>query len=199
MSSTNSTIATESARRCAVCQTGRRRKEFALVETAEGESVLMCPACRKRHEASAATSSPAPAAPQKAERPAASSKPERSAKPERSPRPERSSKPERSATPAAAAPGEPQAAKSAAPDGEDRLKRALRELPAGEHAVGQIAKAAGLNQEKTLRRLHQLHDAGEIQRAGNRWSNRPPSTDLDEAMDRLREQTSNLRIVSSSR
>jgi DNA-binding IclR family transcriptional regulator len=78
---------------------------------------------------------------------------------------------------------------------EDRLKKALRELPSGEHAVGQIAKAAGLNHDKTLRRLHALRDAGEIQQVGSRWSNHPPSTDLEAAMDRLRAQTSNLRIV----
>jgi hypothetical protein len=79
---------------------------------------------------------------------------------------------------------------------EDRLRKALRELDAGEYAIAQIAKAAGLNHEKTLRRLRALQDAGEIQQVGNKWSNRPPSTDLDEAMDRLRAQTSNLRIVT---
>ena len=79
--------------------------------------------------------------------------------------------------------------------GEDRLKRALRELPRGAHSVGQIAKAAGLNQERTLRRLRALQAAGEIQQVGKRWSNEPPSTDVEAAFDRLQARTSNLRII----
>jgi hypothetical protein len=79
--------------------------------------------------------------------------------------------------------------------GEDRLRRALRELPRGAHSVGQIAKAAGLNQERTLRRLRALQAAGEVQQVGKRWSNEPPSTDVEAAFDRLQAQTSNLRII----
>jgi len=99
--------------------------------------------------------------------------------------------------PVAAPEPEPQAAprtpKPAAR--EDRVRKALRELPHGEHSVGRIAKAAGLNHEKTLRRLHTLHNAGEVQQVGKRWSNEPPSTDVEAAMDRLAARTSNLRIV----
>lgn len=80
---------------------------------------------------------------------------------------------------------------------EDRLRRALRELPHGEHSVGRIAKAAGLNHEKTLSRLRALSAAGEVQQVGKRWSNEPPSTDLEAAMDRLQARTNNLRIVRS--
>jgi hypothetical protein len=78
---------------------------------------------------------------------------------------------------------------------EDRLRKALRELPHGEHSVARIAKAAGLNHEKTVRRLHTLHEAGEVQQVGKRWSNEPPSTDIEAAMDRLQARTTNLRIV----
>lgn len=79
--------------------------------------------------------------------------------------------------------------------GEDRLKRALRGLPREPHSVGQIAKAAGLNHEKTLSRLHALRAAGEVQQIGKRWSSEPPSTDLEAAFDRLQARTRNLRIV----
>jgi hypothetical protein len=78
---------------------------------------------------------------------------------------------------------------------EDRLIRVLRELPPGAHSVGQIAKAAGLNHQKTLSRLDALHAAGEVQKVGKRWSSEPPSTDLEAAFDRLQAQTNNLRVV----
>lgn len=82
-----------------------------------------------------------------------------------------------------------------APEREDRVRRALRELPKGEYTTGRIAKAAGLQQAKTLRRLRQLAASGEIREVGKRWSTEPAPTDLDEALDRLQAQTSNLRIV----
>lgn len=82
-----------------------------------------------------------------------------------------------------------------APEREDRVRRALRELPKGEYTTGRIAKAAGLQQAKTLRRLRQLAASGEIREVGKRWSTEPAPTDLDEALDRLQARTSNLRIV----
>ncbi len=78
---------------------------------------------------------------------------------------------------------------------EDRVRRALRELPKGEYTTGSIAKAAGLNHAKTLRRLRQLAASGEIRDVGKRWSTEPPPSDLDEAFDRLKARTSNIRIV----
>ncbi len=78
---------------------------------------------------------------------------------------------------------------------EDRLKRALRELPPGEHSTGRIAKAAGLKPTKALSRLRALEAEGEVQQVGKHWSNRPPSTDLEAAFDRLQARTGNLRIV----
>ena len=82
-----------------------------------------------------------------------------------------------------------------APQGEDRVRRVLRNLPKGEYTTGSIAKAAGLNHAKTLRRLRQLADAGEIRAVGKRWSTERPPNDLDEALDRLQARTSNIRIV----
>jgi hypothetical protein len=78
---------------------------------------------------------------------------------------------------------------------EDRVKKALGELPRGEHSVGRIAKAAGVNQTKTLRRLRQLEASGEVRRVGQRWSTERPPSDLDDALDRLQARTSNIRIV----
>jgi hypothetical protein len=78
---------------------------------------------------------------------------------------------------------------------EDRLKRVLRELPAGEYSTERIAKAAGLNSAKVLARLHALKDAREVQLVGKQWSTVQPSTDLEAAFDRLQANTGNLRIV----
>jgi hypothetical protein len=82
-----------------------------------------------------------------------------------------------------------------APDREDRVRKVLRELPSGEYTTGRIAKAAGLQPAKTLRRLRQLAVSGEIREVGKRWSTDPPLTDLDQALDRLQARTSNIRIV----
>lgn len=78
---------------------------------------------------------------------------------------------------------------------EDRVRRVLRELPRGEHTTARIAKAAGLNHAKTLRRLRQLAASGEIREVGKRWSTEPAPSDIDEALDRLQARTSNIRIV----
>ena len=94
-----------------------------------------------------------------------------------------------------AAASTPSPAPRPAPEREDRVRKALRELPNGEYTTGKIAKAAGLPQAKTLRRLRQLAASGEIREVGKRWSTEPPPTDLDEALDRLRARTSNIRIV----
>jgi hypothetical protein len=78
---------------------------------------------------------------------------------------------------------------------EDRVKKALGELPRGEHSTARIAKAAGVNHTKTLRRLRQLEASGEVRGVGKRWSTERPPSDLDEALDRLQARTSNIRIV----
>ena len=89
----------------------------------------------------------------------------------------------------------PAAPARSAPDRQDRVRKALRELPKGEYTTGKIAKVAGLQQAKTLRRLRQLAASGEIREVGKRWSTEPPPTDLDQALDRLQARTSNIRIV----
>jgi hypothetical protein len=97
---------------------------------------------------------------------------------------------------APSAPARPRRPRHAAPrQREDRLKRALRNLPAGAHSTERIAKAAGLNQTKVLSRLQAMEAAGEVQRVGKRWSTQRPSTDLEAAFDRLQARTSNLRII----
>jgi hypothetical protein len=78
---------------------------------------------------------------------------------------------------------------------EDRLKKALRELPRGEHSTARIAKAAGMNEAKTLKRLRQLEALGEVRAVGKRWSTDRPPSDLEGAFDRLQARTSNIRIV----
>ena len=148
-----------SGRRCAICHTGRRWRQFEVVRPDGQQPVVLCPACQTRY----GVAPPAPAAVQPAPAPAT--------------QPNKASPKERSAPK------------------EDRLRQALRRLPQGEHSVSQIAKAAGLNHEKTLRRLHTLSAAGEVQQVGKRWSHEPPSTDIEAAMDRLQARTTNLRIV----
>jgi len=77
----------------------------------------------------------------------------------------------------------------------DRLRTALRAMP-DSFSTASAARAAGLNHDKTLARLHDLQRRGEVQRVGNRWSTRPPVDDqLAAALDRLQAQTTNLRIV----
>jgi hypothetical protein len=104
-------------------------------------------------------------------------------------------------TPPAPAAAETEPPEAAAPkdqphaQGEDRLRKALRKLPGKPHSLGQIAKAAGLNHDKTLTRLRELQDAGEVRQVGKRWSTQPPPSDVEAAFDRLQARTSNLRII----
>ena len=170
MSPEDLTVLEQSRRRCSVCRTGRRWRTFEIVRHEGHQPVVMCGGCRARF------GDTAPAAPvtEKAtssevatEQPAERPAQRRS-KRQRPPRPRES---------------------------EDRLKRTLATLPAGEHSTGQIAKAARLNEAKVRARLQRLEAAGEVHRVGRRWSTEPPSTDLDAALDRLQARTSNLRIV----
>jgi hypothetical protein len=146
-------------RRCAICHSGRRWRQFEVVRAEGQEPVVMCSACRARHGAA-----PPVGATQKSAN---------------APVPQ----------PKTAAPKQRRMPR------EDRLRKTLRELPREPHSVGQIAKAAGLNHEKTLRRLHVLQDAGEVQQVGKRWSTEPPLTDVEAAFDRLQARTRNLRII----
>ncbi len=76
----------------------------------------------------------------------------------------------------------------------DRLRAALRKMPHS-FSTAMAARAAGLNDDKTLARLQDLERRGEVQRRGNRWSTERPPSDIASAMDRLEARTSNLRIV----
>jgi hypothetical protein len=163
------TIIETAGRRCAVCHTGRRWRDFEVVRPENGEPVVMCAACKARY----------------GEKP-----------------PVAVAEPQPEPTPAAAAPEPEQkkpARRSRPRQSEDRLKRALRELPPGEHSTGRIAKAAGLNHAKVLSRLHALQEAGEVRQIGKHWSADRPSTDLEAAFDRLQARTGNLRIVRETR
>ena len=99
------------------------------------------------------------------------------------------------ATPPPASEPTPTTSAGRAQEDEDRVRRVLRELPKGEHTTGSIAKAAGLNHDKTLRRLRQLAESGDIRQVGKRWSTQRPPTDLDQALHRLQTRTSNIRFV----
>jgi hypothetical protein len=152
-------------RRCGVCHSGRGWRRFEIVRPVGREPVVLCGSCRARF----------------GDDPPVGRKPE--------PAPE----------PATAAPGPLSPPKS--PAGErrterrpDRLRAALGKMPAS-FSTATAARAAGLNNDKTLARLHELERRGEIQRVGNRWSTEPPPTDVASAMDRLEARTSNLRIV----
>lgn len=163
------TIIEDAGRRCAVCHTGRRWRDFEVVRPEHGDPVVMCAACKVRY----------------GEKP-----------------PVAAAEPQPEPTPAAAAPEPAQkkpARRSRPRQSEDRLKRALRELPPGEHSTGRIAKAAGLNHAKVLSRLHALQEAGEVRQIGKHWSADRPSTDLEAAFDRLQARTGNLRIVREPR
>jgi hypothetical protein len=198
-------------RRCAMCHTGRRWRQFVVVRQEGRPPVVMCPACNARYGAAppvpateqATTAQPAPARAARTAAPAPAA-----AAPADQPdsAPAAQSAPARAEQPAAARNGKAagsrdeqdgssSASKPRSAPREDRLRKALRELPHGEHSVARIAKAAGLNHEKTVRRLQTLHAAGEVQQVGKRWSNEPPSTDIEAAMDRLQARTTNLRIV----
>ncbi len=156
-------------RRCAICRTGRHWKTFNVVHAEGRDPVVLCPACHARYgEAPPVDGKEASAAAPVAV--AASTAPEK---------------------PAAAA----AAAKPRPKPQEDRLRKALKELPRGEHSTGRIAKAAGLNHSKTLGRLHQLEAAGEVRQVGKLWTTERESTDLEGAFDRLQARTSNLRII----
>jgi hypothetical protein len=149
-------------RRCGVCRSGRRWRDFDVLREEGREPIVMCPACRARY----GETPPARIALEVAQ-------------------------------PSVPQPTAPAAGHNSE-QGEDRLKKALGELPRGEYATRRIAKAAGLNPDKALVRLQQLEAAGEVRQVGDRWSTEPALTDLEGAFDRLQARTSNLRIVRDS-
>ncbi len=152
-------------RRCGVCNSGRGWRKFEVVRREGREPVVMCGGCHARF----GEAPPVGHAPAPAPEPAVA--------PAKTP-----------------SPGKPRAAKPATEGRPDRLRAALSTLPAS-FSTASAAKAAGLNNDKTLARLQELERRGEVQRIGNRWSTEAPPSDLANAMDRLEARTSNLRIV----
>jgi hypothetical protein len=152
-------------RRCSVCRTGRGWRHFAIVRAADRDPAVLCASCHTRFGDRPPVKAPTKPA-QASTKPAADAKP--ATKPRAGERP--------SDTP------------------PDRLRAALRELP-GSFSTAMAARAAGLNQDRTLARLEELERLGEVQREGNRWSTEAPPSEVASAMDRLEARTTNLRIV----
>jgi hypothetical protein len=152
-------------RRCAVCNSGRGWRKLEVVRREGQEPVVLCGGCRARF----------------GDAPPVGSQPEPASKPV-------------AAAPKAPTPRKPRPGKSTAEPPPDRLRAALRTLPPS-FSTASAARAAGLNNDKTLARLQDLERRGEVQRVGNRWSTEAPPSDIATAMDRLEARTSNLRIV----
>ena len=152
-------------RRCGVCHSGRGWRRFEVVHPAEREPVALCGSCRARFGDD----------PPVGRKPAPASESARAAREPLSP-------------------PKPRAGERRTERRTDRLRAALRKMP-GSFSTAMAARAAGLNNDKTLARLRDLERRGEVQRIGNRWSTEPPSSDIASAMDRLEARTSNLRIV----
>jgi hypothetical protein len=175
-------------RRCSVCRSGRHWRRLEVVRSGGAEPVVMCGACRARYGSAppvrersvpAVAAVPAAAAAVPASRVAVGV-----------------ASPGAGGAVSAGGAGVGSAAgRGGGEEREDRVKRVLRELPRGEHSTGRIAKAAGLNHAKTLRRLRELEASGGVREVGKRWSTEPPSSDLEGAFDRLAARTSNIRIV----
>jgi hypothetical protein len=152
-------------RRCGVCRSGRGWRRFEVVRPADREPVVLCGSCKARFGDD----------------------------------PPVGRKPVPAAEPAAAvaqppSPSSPRPSERRTTRRPDRLRAALRELPSS-FSTAMAARAAGLNNRKTLARLHDLERRGELRRVGNRWTTERAPDDVASAMDRLEASTSNLRIV----
>jgi hypothetical protein len=158
-------------RRCEVCHSGRGWRKFAVVRPAGRERVVLCPSCHARF----GDDPPVGRESKPAAEPAPSTPAPRPPKAARAPKPPRDGAPPAEQKP-------------------DRLRAALKEMPRS-FSTAMAARAAGLNNEKTLARLQDMERRGEVQRVGNRWSAEAPPSEIASAMDRLEARTSNLRIV----
>jgi hypothetical protein len=156
-------------RRCAVCHSGRGWRRFEVVRPAGREPVVLCGSCHARF----GDDPPVGRAPEPASSPESASE----------------------TAPAAAKPKRQRGGGERRTErGPDRLRAALRELPSS-FSTAMAARAAGLNNRRTLARLEELERRGEVRRVGERWSTEPAPDDVASAMDRLQATTSNLRIV----
>jgi hypothetical protein len=159
-------------RRCEVCGTGRGWRRFEVIRPEDRSPVVLCGACRARF----------------GDDPPVGRKPDPALVANSAP----------AARQPAQAP-DPKAGDQAPAPNQDRLIRALREMPPGTHSTGRIAKAAGLNPARTRARLLDLERRGEVQQLGKLWSTERPSTEVEAAMDRLEARTTNVRIVREAR
>jgi hypothetical protein len=156
-------------RRCAVCHSGRGWRRFEVLRAADREPVVLCASCHARF----------------GDEPPVERKTTTAPAPESEPAQARERAPRRR---------KPRTRKPRTEQSPDRLRAALPNLP-GSFSTAMAARAAGLNQDKTLARLQDLERRGEVRRDGNRWTTEAPDTDLTAALDRLQARTSNLRIV----
>jgi hypothetical protein len=158
--------------RCEVCGTGRGWRRFEVIRPEQRAPVVLCGACRARFGDDPPVGRRSETAPVAVSAPAAAQ---------------------------VAQALEPKPGDHRPAQNQDRLIRALREMPPGTHSTGRIAKAAGLNPAKTRARLLDLERRGEVQQLGKLWSTERPSTEVEAAMDRLEARTSNVRIVREVR
>jgi hypothetical protein len=160
-------------RRCAVCRSGRGWRRFEVVRSDDREPVVLCGHCRAQFgddpPVGRSTVGAAPAA-------------------------DAAAATEAAAAAEAPAPKKPSTDEAPREQRPDRLRVALGELP-DPFSTAMAARAAGLNNEKTLSRLRDLERRGEIRSVGKRWSAQAPPSEVAAAMDRLQARTSNLRIV----
>jgi hypothetical protein len=185
-------------RRCAVCHSGRKWRRLEVVRADGREPVVLCASCRARREAdkpaereTTPVSEPSPVVAKAAPRPK-----------QRARTAQRPAAAQRAAAQGTAAQGQAAqrpagqgpAAQRQDPSRPDRLKAALPQLPSS-FSTAMAARAAGLNNEKTVARLQDMERRGEVRRDGNRWTTEAAPTDLTAAIDRLEARTSNLRII----
>jgi len=152
-------------RRCGVCRSGRRWRQFEVVRPADREPVVLCGSCRARFGDD----------PPIGRKPGVVSDPVSAV----------AEQPSRS---------RPAAGERESGQHHDRLRAALGTI-SGSFSTAMAARAAGFSNEKTRARLEELERRGEVRRIGNRWSTESPPSDVAAAIDRLEARTTNLRIV----
>jgi hypothetical protein len=185
-------------RRCAVCHSGRKWRRLEVVRVDGREPVVLCASCRaRREEEKPAARETTPVSEPSAAVAKAAPRPKQRARTAQRPATAQGSAAQGSTAQGPAAQrstAKGQAAQRQSPSSPDRLRAALPQLPSS-FSTAMAARAAGLNNEKTVARLQDLERRGEVRRDGNRWTTEAAPTDLTAAIDRLEARTSNLRII----
>jgi hypothetical protein len=190
-------------RRCAVCHSGRKWRRLEVIRADGRETVVLCASCRARSEAEKpAGRETAPVPEPSAAVAKATPRPKQRARTAQRPTTAQRQAPQGQAAQGTAAQGTAAegpaapgpAAQRQAASRPDRLRAALPQLPSS-FSTAMAARAAGLNNEKTIARLQDMERRGEVRRDGNRWTTEAAPTDLTAAIDRLEARTSNLRII----